>query len=178
VAGSFFLEPPGAFHVIEVGDFESIERIGDGLQMLVRKMQVDEGVLQSGMSEQKLNGTEIGTGFQQVSCATMPQRMRRKVFGDAGGSGGVLTGQPNHIGGDGYVGAPALYRTREQISLRFHPAPVDTQGGQQLGAQRNIDPCLAEYESSYAGCRCRGPLNGTVRNAAWQWSYRVMRRVR
>ena len=52
---------------VEAGDFQGIERIGDRLQVLGRQMQVDEGVLQSGMSEQELNGTEISTGFQQVS---------------------------------------------------------------------------------------------------------------
>jgi hypothetical protein len=36
---------------VEAGYFQGIERIGDGLQILVREMQVDEGVLQSGMSE-------------------------------------------------------------------------------------------------------------------------------
>jgi hypothetical protein len=51
VAESFFLEPPGTFDAIEAGDFQGIERIGDRLQMLVREMQVDEGVLESGMSE-------------------------------------------------------------------------------------------------------------------------------
>jgi hypothetical protein len=38
-------------NAVEAGDLQSIERIGDGLQMLGREMQVDEGVLQPGMSE-------------------------------------------------------------------------------------------------------------------------------
>jgi hypothetical protein len=36
---------------VEAGDFQGVERVGDGLQMLVRQMQVDESVLPSGMSE-------------------------------------------------------------------------------------------------------------------------------
>jgi hypothetical protein len=36
---------------VEAGDWQRIERIGDGLQMLGREMQVDKGVLQPGMSE-------------------------------------------------------------------------------------------------------------------------------
>src|SRR6266849_5520303 len=106
--------------------------------MLGRQMQVDEGVLQSGMSEQKLNGTEISPGFQQVSCATVPQGVRRKVFGETGGSGRVLTCQPHHVGSNGQVSTPTIYRTREQKGLWLHPAPVDAQRLQQLGAQRNI----------------------------------------
>src|ERR1700687_1312504 len=102
--------------------------------MLGRYNSVGEGALQSGMSEQKLNGTEIGTGFQQVSCATVPQGMRRKVFGEAGGSGSMLTRQPHHMGGDGNVGTTTIYCTGEQKSLRLHPAPVDAQSLQQFGA--------------------------------------------
>jgi len=44
VAESFFLRPPGTFDIIEAGDLESIEGVGDSLHMLVRKMQVDESV--------------------------------------------------------------------------------------------------------------------------------------
>jgi hypothetical protein len=44
VAESFFLEPPGRFDLVEAGDWESIEGVGDGLHVLVRKMQVDESV--------------------------------------------------------------------------------------------------------------------------------------
>ena len=106
-------------------------------------MQVDEGVLESGMSEQKLNGAEIGASFLQVSCTTVPQRMWTKVFGDAGNSGSMLTRQPHHIGGDGDVGTPTFYRTREQKGVGLHPAPVDAQGLQQLGAQRDIPVAAA-----------------------------------
>src|ERR1700736_4658802 len=96
--------------------------------MLGRQMQVDEGELQAGMSEQKLNGAEIGTSFQQVSCATVSQRMWTEMFRDAGGSGCLLTRQPHHIGSDRNVGTPTLDRAREQKGVRLHPAPVDAQG--------------------------------------------------
>ena len=33
-AESFFLKPPGSFNVIQVGDLQLVERIGNGLQML------------------------------------------------------------------------------------------------------------------------------------------------
>jgi hypothetical protein len=38
-------------NAVETGDFQGIEGIEDGLQMLGRQMQVDQRVLQSGMSE-------------------------------------------------------------------------------------------------------------------------------
>ena len=42
----------------------------------MREMQVDQSVLEPGMPKQKLNGREIGTGFQHVSRTAVPQRMR------------------------------------------------------------------------------------------------------
>jgi hypothetical protein len=35
-------------------------------------MQVDEGVLQPGMSEQDLNGAQVGAGLEKVRSTTMP----------------------------------------------------------------------------------------------------------
>src|ERR1700739_4767801 len=45
-AESFFLKPPRALDAVEAGDLQSLERIGDGAQMLGREMQVDEGAFQ------------------------------------------------------------------------------------------------------------------------------------
>jgi hypothetical protein len=38
-------------YVVGIGDLQLIEWIGNGLQMLVRKMQVDESVFEGGMAE-------------------------------------------------------------------------------------------------------------------------------
>ena len=70
---SFFLKPPRSWDAVEAGDFESIERIGDGAQMLGWEMQVDEGVLQPGMSEQDLHGTQVGAVLEKMGGTTMPQ---------------------------------------------------------------------------------------------------------
>jgi len=40
-------------------------------------MQIDRGVGQLGMSEQKLNGAKIGAGLKQVGGEAMPQGVRR-----------------------------------------------------------------------------------------------------
>ena len=42
------------------------------VQMASRQMQVDRRIGELGMSEQKLNGTEIGAGLQQVRGEAMP----------------------------------------------------------------------------------------------------------
>ena len=39
--------------------------------MLVRQMQIDEGVFEGRMTEQKLDGTEVRSGFQPVGCAAV-----------------------------------------------------------------------------------------------------------
>jgi len=72
-------------NVVGIGDLQLIQWIGYGLQMPVRQMQVDESVFKAGMTEQELDGTEVGSGFEPVSGAAVPQAMRRKAFGDASG---------------------------------------------------------------------------------------------
>ena len=60
--------------------------------MLGREMQVEEGVLQPGMSEQDLNGAQVGACFQKVGSTTMPQAVGRKTFRDAGPLGSLPAG--------------------------------------------------------------------------------------
>jgi hypothetical protein len=47
-------------------------------------MQIDSRVGQLGVSEQQLDGAEIGTGFEQMRCEAVPKRVRRNALGDAG----------------------------------------------------------------------------------------------
>ena len=47
------------------------------------------------MAQQQLDGTQIGTGFQQVNRECVAQRMRRDRFADAGPLSGVPTGAFN-----------------------------------------------------------------------------------
>jgi hypothetical protein len=44
VAGSFFIQPARAWHMVRAGNFQRIERIGYRLQMFAGQVQVDEGV--------------------------------------------------------------------------------------------------------------------------------------
>ena len=44
--------------------------------MTARKVQVNGCRLQIGMAEHHLNAAEIGTGFQQVGCETVPESVR------------------------------------------------------------------------------------------------------
>ncbi len=115
-----------------------IQRVGHGGQMLLRKVQVHGGVFELGMAQQHLDRAQIGAGFEQVSRKTVPQGVRRDVFGDAGPLGGLLAGFPRHLRGDGNIGAPVLHGAGKQIGLGFHPTPIDAKCLQQLRAQRHI----------------------------------------
>jgi hypothetical protein len=44
--------------------------------MPLRKMQVDGGDLEVAMTEQYLNGAQVGSGFEQVGGETMSQGVR------------------------------------------------------------------------------------------------------
>lgn len=106
--------------------------------MLGGEMQVDEGVFQPGMSEKDLNSTQVGAGFEKMGSTTMAQAVRGKAFGDAGSLGSLPTGEPDRVGADGDVGANSFHGARKQKGGGPHPAPVDAQSLQQLGAQRNL----------------------------------------
>ena len=51
MAESFFLQPPGRLDIVHPGERQTIEGIGNRLQMFLRQMQVDQGVFQAGVSE-------------------------------------------------------------------------------------------------------------------------------
>jgi hypothetical protein len=58
---------------VQAGKLQAIEGIGNRLQVSVGQMQVDQSVFQAGVSEQDLDGTQIGSGVQQMGGATVPQ---------------------------------------------------------------------------------------------------------
>ena len=64
--------------------------------------------------------------------------MGTNVFGDAGCLRGFPASLPEHFRCDRLIGSPAVFRSRKQISLGVHPAPVLTQGLEQLRTERHI----------------------------------------
>jgi len=80
---------------------ELIQRVRGGLQVAVGEMQIDRGVFQVRMTQEKLNGSQIGPGFHVVSSKTVTQRVWPDFFLDAGTNGGSLAGVPNRLVGDG-----------------------------------------------------------------------------
>lgn len=58
---------------------ERVQGTGGGAEMAFGKMQVDGGFFQIVMSQQQLNRAQVGTGFEQVGCETMAQRVRMNL---------------------------------------------------------------------------------------------------
>jgi len=53
-------------------DGDLIERVDRCVKLLLRQMQIDRGVFQVRMTQQKLNRAEIRAGFQQVRGIGVP----------------------------------------------------------------------------------------------------------
>jgi len=64
------VQPAG---VGNIGDGQVFERIYSCLQMASRQVQVNAGGFQVGMSEQNLDGWQVGAVLQQVSGEAVPQ---------------------------------------------------------------------------------------------------------
>src|ERR1700733_15355197 len=68
----------------------------------------------------------------------MAQAVGRGMLAETCRARRLPTGVPDHVGTDGNVSAHRFDGTWKQKSLGLHPAPVDAQSFQQLGAQWDI----------------------------------------
>ena len=59
---------------------QRVQRTGGGAEMAVGKVQVNRGLFQIVVTEEHLDGTQVGTCFEQMSGKTMPQRVRVYTF--------------------------------------------------------------------------------------------------
>ncbi len=71
MAESFFLQRPRGLDIVHRGKLQAIEGVGNRLQVSVGQMQVDQSVFQAGVSEQDLDGAQVGSGVQQMGGATV-----------------------------------------------------------------------------------------------------------
>ena len=70
---------------------------------MYREVHVKQGFFQIFMSEQDLNGAEIGAGLIEMRSKTVPQRVGMDVFLKAGALGGLVARVPNGFGIDGPI---------------------------------------------------------------------------
>jgi hypothetical protein len=57
--------------LIDAGQLQFLDGVGDLLKALLRKMQIPGGHLQILMAEQKLDGAQVSAGFQQMGGPAM-----------------------------------------------------------------------------------------------------------
>src|ERR1700730_8771226 len=103
-------------------------------------MQVDRRLLKVAMTEQHLDGAQVGAGFEQMSGKAVAQRVGMDMLVlKTGALCGVLTGSPQDLGGDRVTcGMPSVAGEQPIGGLAFQPAPVDTQSIEKLGAEHDI----------------------------------------
>src|SRR5262245_25153293 len=89
------------------------------------------------MTEQHLDGPQIGPMFQQMGGPTVPQRVRRYFLLYACASGGLSDGIPYRFRSDRLLRSIAV-KTREQIDLGFSPSPIGAQHLEQSWGQRHV----------------------------------------
>jgi hypothetical protein len=89
----------GLDHIERVQQFQ---RADGGAYGGVGDKQIAGGGFQMRMAEEKLNGAEVHSGFQQVSGEGVSQRVRMNGFGDASVLPGLLAGHSLEIGVPGF----------------------------------------------------------------------------
>src|SRR5260370_39849385 len=104
------------------------------------EMQIDCRLLKVAMSQQHLNGSQVGTGFEQMRGKAVAQSVGMDTLVlKTGTFGGLLTGVPENLGGDRMTRRmPSVAGEQPIGGLAFQPAPVDAQCLEQLGTEHDI----------------------------------------
>jgi len=91
------------------------------------EMQIDRRLLQVAMSQQHLNGSQVGTGLEQMRGKAVAQSVGMDALVlKTGTFGGLLTGVPEDLGGDRMTRRmPSVAGEQPIGGLAFQPAPVD-----------------------------------------------------
>ena len=113
---------------------QQVEGAGRGTDLAGGDPQVASRGCEASVTEQQLNGAQIGTGFEQMDGKGVAQRMRCDGLGESGESMGLLTCVLDRLSRDRVVGLTA----REQPLLRVHSFPVATQDIQQLRREHDV----------------------------------------
>jgi hypothetical protein len=92
------------------------------------------------MTEEELNGPEIGTGFEEMHSKCVPKRMRRDGFYETGETMRLLAGCFNGVLRD----RPIVATAREQPFFRADGSPVAEQNLQQHRRQHHV-PIFAAF---------------------------------
>jgi hypothetical protein len=86
--------------------------------MSAGKVNVEGGLLQIVMTEQHLNGAQVGAGFVKMSRKGMPQRVDVHGFVEARALGRVAASAPDRLGVEGLRGVvPAAGREKPYLGM-------------------------------------------------------------
>src|SRR6266851_10095109 len=101
-------------------------------------MQILGSRFQITVSEQNLNGAQIGARLQQVGRPTVAQRMRGDAFADTGPVRGFATRDPDGLVRNRLIESALEVACGEQVESGLAPAPVLAQSFQQGWTQRQV----------------------------------------
>ena len=86
--------------LVDVGELQFFDRVSDLLQAMRGKMQIPRCYFQILMTQQKLDGAQIGAGFKQMGCPAVANQMGRHCLADAGSPGRFRADAPHGLVGD------------------------------------------------------------------------------
>src|ERR1700678_3163086 len=90
-------------------------------------MQVDRSYFEVSMTEQDLNGAQVGAGFKKMCGKAMTQSVRMDApLIKARTFSGDLAGSPGDLGGNGITcRVPAVAREQPLLRLAPETSPID-----------------------------------------------------
>ena len=72
-------------------------------------MQVERGLFQIAMTEQQLDGTQIGTRLKQMSCEAVAKSVGMDLISKSRACRSLTASRPDHLRGDRLLaGVPAI----------------------------------------------------------------------
>ena len=86
--------------LLDAGQLQLFDRVGDLVQVLLREVQIPGCHLQILMTEQKLDGAQVRTSFQQVRGPTVSNQVRACGLTNAGLFGRLRARQPHRLVAD------------------------------------------------------------------------------
>src|SRR6266852_4142615 len=104
------------------------------------EMQVDRRFLKVAMSQQHLDGAQVGSSFEQMGGKAVTQGMGMDVLVfKPSALCGALAGCPKNLGGDRITRrVPSVAGKQPVGRLAPQPAPIDAQCLEQLRAEHDV----------------------------------------
>src|SRR5205814_7408029 len=102
-------------------------------------MQVERGLFQIAMTEQQLDGAQIGSRFEQMSGKAVPQSVRMDLISQSGSCSSFPTSLPDDLAGNGpFPGVPTVARKQPEFRSLSQSAKVVPQFLQEFWAEHDI----------------------------------------